>query len=228
MNDNMYYQQNYNPNENYTNQNVYESGYQAPSVNNNYSYKPPSHFRNDSPTYDFSRAVPSHFSMNQNQVSNKLIWLDNRLANFSHYSFILWCLLILSIFSLFGSIFEFSSDPDYQEYSRNRSKSRNTYEVINFFVNIFHVGTYIYGIQAYSKQKAKMNQYLEFMVIGCFVLNFCYFFMFIFIYYTTFFSWCIDLFYLILNIVVYYQALEITKLFYEKENLRRQYDNMII
>ena len=138
----------------------------------------------------------------------------------------LWVLLIFSIFSLFGSIFYLTDtnfdDPPNRNYYK--SKSRVAYETINFFVNLFHVGGYFFSINIFTKQHSKMNIYIEYILLGLGISNFVYFFFFIFLCPVTFFTWCMDIFYLIINFLLYFQAKDLTLLFMEKENVKMKND----
>lgn len=172
------------------------------------------------------------FSINtQTQITQKLIYIDNRIANFSQYQVIIYILLILSSFSIMGSIYDLSSNDNIYDqrdpYIQSRT-NKKAFDIINFFINIFHIAGYVYGIQAYTKQQAKMNKMFEYAIIGFFASNFFYFFIFIFLYHVTFFTWCIDIFYLIMNITIFYTAQELTNLFKEKEEYKIKYDNLVL
>jgi hypothetical protein len=171
----------------------------------------------------------SNFSTNnQVQISNKLIQIDNRIQHFTQYSCILWTLLILSLLALFGSIYSLSSDDVEEYYKIKNSKNMRTYDILTFFVNLIHAGGYFYSINSFTKQNSMMSQYTEYILLGLAASNFLYFFVFIFIAYASFMTWCMDIFYLILNLLLYYQTKEITLLFLEKERTKTQYENMII
>ncbi len=138
----------------------------------------------------------------------------------------LWTLLILSIFAIFRSIFHLTDD-DFDDYSNikySKLKYRVPYETITFFVNLFHVGGYFFSINAFTKQRATMNEYAEYILLGLGISNFIYFFFFIFMHHVTFFTWCVDIFYLIINFLLYFQTKDLTQLFKEKESLKIKND----
>jgi hypothetical protein len=134
----------------------------------------------------------------------------------------LWALLILSIFAIFRSIFHLTDDEldNISEIKYSKYKYKVHYETITFFVNLFHVGGYFFSINAFTKQRAIMNEYSEYILLGLGISNFVYFFFFIFMYPATFFTWCVDIFYLIINLLLYFQTKELTQLFKEKESLK--------
>jgi len=134
----------------------------------------------------------------------------------------LWALLILSIFAIFRSIFHLTDDDieNISEIKYSKYKYKNHYETITFFVNLFHVGGYFFSINAFTKQRASMNEYSEHILLGLGISNFVYFFFFIFMYTVTFFTWCVDIFYLIINLLLYFQTKELTQLYKEKESLK--------
>jgi hypothetical protein len=69
-----------------------------------------------------------------------------------------------------------------------------------------------------------MNEYAEYILLGLGISNFIYFFFFIFMHHVTFFTWCVDIFYLIINFLLYFQTKDLTQLFKEKESLKIKND----
>jgi hypothetical protein len=139
----------------------------------------------------------------------------------------LWTLLIFSIFAIFRSIFHLTDNDDYYNYSDPKYfkyRYKTFYEVLTFFVNLFHIGGYFFSINSFTKQRAKMNEYTEHTLLGLGISNFVYFFFFIFLYPVTFFTWCMDIFYMIINFLLFFQAKEITQLFKEKESCKMMTD----
>ena len=137
-------------------------------------------------------------------------------------------LFIMSVFSIFGSIFEFSSDSQKDGYMEFiKTKGVRAYEVLKFFVNLVHIAGYFYGIQAFSKQNSSMNKNFELISISLATTNFIFLFIYIFAVRVAFFTWCLDIFFLLLNTMIYYQAKELTTLFSDKEEIRIRTKNFI-
>ncbi len=164
---------------------------------------------------------------NQNNIylnrgnTTDLLYIDNRIATFNQYNSTILLLFVLSIFALFGSIFEFSSDNERDGYMENiKSKWRNAFDIINFFINIIHIGGYFYGIQAYNKQNSIMNRNFEVIVLVLAFSNFFYLLVFIFGIKVTFFTWCVNIFWMLLNGMLFYSTKELTVLFEEKSRIR--------
>lgn len=129
----------------------------------------------------------------------------------------------MSIFALFGSIFEFSSDNQRDGYMEiMKSRTRHGYDVLNFFVNLVHIAGYFYGMQAYNKQNSAMNRNFEMISVCLAAVNFIYLLIFIFGIKVTFFTWCVNIFWMLLNAMLYYSAKELSTLFEEKERIREQ------
>ncbi len=161
----------------------------------------------------------------ETQTTNKLIYLENRLQSFKKYICIIWTLLVFSVLGLLASIYELSADETFDNKILN---VRKAYIIINFFVNLLHSVGYFYGIQVYTKQNFQMNKIFEYVLIGFCLCNFLYFIYFIFLYHVTLFTWGVDIFYLILNGTLFFQAHEITSIFYEKNNLKNKYDMLLL
>lgn len=211
--------------------NKFNSNYEAHNIN---EYCPPQYNFNtglnnmnqkavQSQEMNSYNNIPCNFSLpTNNQITNKLIQIDNRISHFSQYLCLLYTLLILCIFSFLTSIFYINSyDIDVDPALQKSNKNIYYFEVINFFVNFLHLGSFFYGIQAFTKQNHQMNNNFEKLLIGLITTNFIYFFLFIFVYHVYFITWCLDIFFLILNSLLYYQAKDLTILFWEKIKLKR-------
>ncbi len=200
--------------------------------NSNSLYMPPQYILyENSPTCDFlkfNNEAPTNFSNNRfannneyNKLSLKLIHLENRIASFSQFLVIVWILLILSLFSLISSISSLSYVRDLEfDYYRN-------YEIFNFFMCILHIVSYFCGIQAYNKQSKELNRKFEYSLICLIIIEVLYLIIYVVIY-AYFISWTNDLIFLFMNMILYYQAVEITKILDEKETTKKQYELLYI
>jgi hypothetical protein len=195
------------------------------------SYIPPTYEQlqqNYTPTDNIDAAhrlyhqVPSNFSHHTNDQAKttfKLIQIEDRLTSFTVYIVIIWILLVLSVLSLFKSILFLSEkDDDFEEilaYYRN-------YEIFNFFMSFGHIIGYFYGIQSFTKQKSQMNKYFEMVLLALAVVNLVYLIIFIYVK-VIFITWCVALFFLIFNVILFFQTKELTIVLTDKEivNIRR-------
>jgi hypothetical protein len=174
----------------------------------------------DSPIKHFSNEVPTNFStnrkMNENEFSSmsyKLLHLENRISTFSNYMLILWIMITLSFFAIVISIASIT-----EKYNIN-----SEFQYFNFPSCLLHIAAYFLGIQAYSRQSMIMNLKFQYSIIGLIVIEIIYF-IFYFIYETSFYHWSANLFYLLFNLILYYQTEELTKIFDDKETTKSQYN----
>jgi hypothetical protein len=174
----------------------------------------------DSPSKYFSNNAPSNFStskkINQNEfgsMSYKLLHLENRISTFSNYMLILWIMITLSFFSVIISMSAITEK--YKKYSE--------FQYFNFPCCLLHIASYFLGIQSYSRQSKDMNLKFQYSIFGLIVIEIVYFVVF-FIYEANFFDWSSNLFFLLFNVILYYQTEELTKIFEEKEMIKSQYN----
>jgi hypothetical protein len=193
-------------------------------------YKPPGYPILDPPRLseienNYSGGIP-HKTHSKNKLNDhtsltfRLIRLEDRLTAFTVYIAIIWILIIISILALFKSllimsfIFENSEEKFDEFYFKN-------FEIFNFFMIIGHIVGYFYGIQAYTKQRTEMNKHFEFILLALASVNLIYLIIFFYVP-VLFITWCIAIFYLILNVILYFQAKELTNVLSEKEVLNSQ------
>jgi hypothetical protein len=220
--------------------NQHNSNYNAPpnydpnlNSNSNSNYNPPNygnHQHNNSQG-GMSMNIPNHFSLpttNGIQITSKLHQIDSRIANFAQYICILYFLMILSFMSLFISGLILNNiDLNIMSKDYNELLNLKIFETINFFVILYHIAAYIYGIQAFNKQNSEMNKIVEYLLAGAAVTNIVYFILFIFLYHVTFFTWCLDIFYLVMNALMHLQCKELTPQFKEKETYKKM-ENVLL
>lgn len=231
---------NYNNNINNNMNNNQNNHYNAPpnynpnlNYNSNTNYNPPQQYGHNHKQSQggMSMNIPNHFSLpttNGTQITGKLLQIDSRIANFAQYICILYTLLILSFMSLFISGLILNNlNVDIQSKNYNEMYNLKVFETINFFVILYHIGAYIYGIQAFNKQNSEMNRIVEYLLGAAAATNIIYFILFIFLYHVTFFTWCLDIFYLVMNGLMHLQAKELTPQFVEKETYKKM-ENILL
>lgn len=155
-------------------------------------------------------------------LSNKLLFIDNHLTNFGQYLSWLYTMIVFTAIGVFYSIYYFSSD-DF--FFAEKNKKQNRVEILNFIVNLIYIGGYIVGVQSFLTQDRKKAKIFLFTLIAFCIISVGNYVLYIFVK-TTFFTWCTNTFYLIINVVLYYQQDEFSKLVSEKAELKRRYDNI--
>lgn len=164
--------------------------------------------------------IPVNFGSSPQQLSTKLMFLNNKLNTFSLYNIALWVNFILSILGLIGSIFILSVSGDIN----SRSINTKGYGTLSFFIEGYCTFAYFYAMQAFTKQSSSQNKNTEILLLGTASATFCFILYYVFVSAAPFFTWIWDLLMVILNVWMYYQAQELTNLFIEKENLTLRYN----
>lgn len=178
-----------------------------------------------------SNPMPVNTTSNNTAISSRLIELDTRISKYSDFMSINYGMLIWSILCFIGSIWSITNT-DYIEqiiYDKNdeevivRSNNFNAYNVLCFFVNLAHCVVYFYAIRSYNKQsKVEMNYcYYLYATLGS--INMLFFVVYIFFVHSGFFSFCINLIFLIFNVMLFFQSIELTRLYEEKEAIKLMY-----
>lgn len=182
-----------------------------PDLPSNFSYNPPLSSKLT------NTAVPNDaYSL----ISNKIIQIDMRIANFNQFPSIIWTMIILTSLCLIHSIADISRyDP--------KSRYHQKYEIFNFFVNLGHLLGYIYGLQAFTKQLSLMMKNFLYVSSGMVAINVIYVLMY-FGLAASFGSWVMNISYLIVNLILRSQVDELFKLIREKEEWKLKYDAMIL
>jgi len=164
-------------------------------------------------------------NINLNEIGvlqNKLLFIENRLSNFGYFLSWLYTMLVFNTSSIFYNISYFSSS---EFYDREYKHSEGRTEIFNFLINVLYILGYILGIQSFLKQdRDKSNIFHITLIVFC-GISIGYFLLYFFVR-ASFFSWCSNTFYLVINLVLYYQHEEFIKFIEEKRELRRKYDTI--
>jgi hypothetical protein len=194
------------------------------SLNQENNYTPPAYPTLEVPPRSELMTTEYHHNHNfsnshmhqQSKTTFRLIQIEDRLTSFTVYIVLTWILLILSILGLFKSILFISIIFDSKDIKID-SMFRN-FEIFNLLMILGHIVGYFYGIQAYTKQRTQMNKYFEIVLLSLAGVNLVYLIIFFFVP-VLFITWCIAAFFLLLNVMLYFQAKELTIVLSEKEVL---------
>ena len=116
-----------------------------------------------------------------------------------------------------------SDKQEYKEYSNKGVKNYKWYYILGFFVNFYHCLSYYYSIRAYNHQsKYEMNNSNK-IIMSLIIINFIYFFIYLFFVSVSFFTFCVDIIFLIFNLLLFFQSKELTKLYEEKDGIQLVY-----
>jgi hypothetical protein len=208
--------------------------YQYPQPQQN-RYIPPNQFNPNPSNYGRIENLPTIEMLNLNnnahpspekdkneyqKITNKIYHIDNHINSLGSYSSALWVMMIWSSFCLFTSMIYIANyDPKY-DLSQNP-----IFEKFNFIVNLIFVVGYIFGIQGYSQQSSEKTEQFKFVIIGFAASNFIFFFIYMFLS-IGFFRYFANILFLVINCALYYQNVELLRLFHEKSELRKKIDRI--
>ena len=186
--------------------------------NNNNQFNSP--FQNFYPNY----IIPTH------NPQTRIFDVDNKISKYSDFISICYFMFIWSILCFLISIFNvtYFSDDEIddiynKEYSNKGVKNYKWYYILGFFVNFYHCLSYYYSIRAYNHQSKYEMGNSNIILLSLIIINFLYFFIYLFFVHVSFFTFCIDIMFLIFNLLLYFQSKELTKLYEEKEGIKLVY-----
>ena len=193
---------------------------QMNTYNQNNNNQNNSLFQNLYPNY----IIPTH------NAQTRIFDIDNKISKYTDFISICYFMFIWSILCFLISIFNvtYFSDDEIddiynKEYSNKGVKNYKWYYILGFFVNFYHCLSYYYSIRAYNHQsKYEMNNSNK-IIMSLVIINFIYFFIYLFFVSVSFFTFCIDIIFLIFNLLLYVQSKELTKLYEEKDGIQLVY-----
>lgn len=212
--------------------------YKTPSSNT-----PPLSSYNESNQQCNYYTPPTINSMNDNQkdnlffgikgVTSRLCEIDSRITKYSDflslsYSMFIWSLLclLLSIWTLTRKVKDgdiIIDEDEIENEFESVNSNNNWYHILCFVVNIAHVGGYFYAIRTYNHQSSRQMINTHLWLIALAISNVCFFFIYIVYISEDFITFCVDLLYLIFNILLSFQSKDLTLLYKEKESIKIMY-----
>ena len=212
--------------------------YKTPSSNT-----PPLSSYNESNQQCNYYTPPTINSMNDNQkdnlffgikgVTSRLCEIDSRITKYSDflslsYSMFIWSLLclLLSIWTLTRKVKDgdiIIDEDEIENEFESVNSNNNWYHILCFVVNIAHVGGYFYAIRTYNHQSSRQMINTHLWLIALAISNECFFFIYIVYISEDFITFCVDLLYLIFNILLSFQSKDLTLLYKEKESIKIMY-----
>ena len=179
--------------------------------NQNYNYQ-----------YNNQNYIPNYNNITHNGQT-RLVDVDMKISKYSDFLSISYFMFIWSILCLLISIFNLTYNSKDNEYLNNNFQNYRWYYILGFFVNFFHCGTYYYCIRSYNKQSKSEMDISSKMSLTLIMLNLIYFLIYIFFVSISFFTFCVDLIFLIFNALLFFQSKELGKLYQEKDNIKLIY-----
>ena len=177
---------------------------------------------NNNNNLDLKYINPTH------NVDTRLKDVDQRIFKFSDFHSISYFMFFWSILCFLLSIWDITHLSNYQHIKflndiKKEIENFKWYYILNFFVNFYHCGVYFYGIRTYNLQSRIEMKIANKMLLSLTIINFIYFFFYLFFIPISFFIFFIDLIYLIFNVFLYFQSKELIKLYEEKYNIKLIY-----
>lgn len=169
--------------------------------------------------------VPINFSNNNksnedlSKISFELMNIDNRLCSYENYLIFLYILIGCSSICLISSFYYLIIVKSEREDSTLNYKA---YDVFNFIMNSVSLIAYTYGAQGFNSQNYIRNINFKYMVIALVAINLIYVILFLY-FPVTFFIWCSNTFFFILNIVIFVKLGELINLLKIKDNLKERF-----
>ena len=158
-------------------------------------------------------------------VTSKICEVDSKISKYSDFVTLCYGMLIWSILCFLVSIWDLTNvgNTYFPDDNEKKTESFDWFETFCFFVNLYHCGAYFFAIRSYNHQSKSQMTTSHYLILGLMVINFLYFLIYIFIIRKGFFAFCINLVFLIFNVLLYFQSAELSKLYEEKEVIKIMY-----
>lgn len=192
----------------------------------NKNYFPPNLY----PGQDYS-TQKENFAYSFKGLSSRICEIDSCITKYNDFLSLCYGMLIWSILCFLLSIWYISTrkreaditideEGVYYEVEKTR---HNWYTFLCFFVNFGHCITYFYSIRAYHHQSnfQMSNAHICLLILA--ISNFMFFIIYMFFVKEGFFTFCVDLIFLIFNALLWFQSKELAKLYEEKEKVKIMY-----
>ena len=154
---------------------------------------------------------------------NALIDIDNKINKYSDFVSICYVMFVWSILCFLISIWIVTSFKGEFPMSEIENNYYKWYEIFNLFANLFHCGVYFYSIRTYNHQDYNEMIIVKNAMICLCILNIVYMFIYIFVVSKGFLIFCVDLIYLVFNVLLYFQAKELSSLYEQKITIKIVY-----
>ena len=148
--------------------------------------------------------------------------VDNRILKFSDFHSISYFMFFWALLCFLLSIWDITHLSNYKQIQFLNNIKKEVENILTCFVNFYHCGVYLYGIRTYNLQSIGMKISNK-MLLSITIINFIYFFIYLFFVPISFFTFFVDLIYLIFNAFLFFQSSELTKLYDEKYNIKLIY-----
>lgn len=164
-------------------------------------------------------------------VTSRLCEIDSRITKYNDFLSLCYGMFIWSLLCFLLSIWyittrnredDITIDEEGVHY-RVEYYRYNWYTILCFFVNLIHCAGYFYAIRTYNHQSSKQMHNTYLIMMGLALSNFAFFFIYMLLIKEGFFTFCVDLLFLIFNVLLCFQSKELMKLFEEKESVKIMY-----
>ena len=177
---------------------------------------------NNDINFDQNFITPTH------NGNTRLKDVDNRILEFSDFHSTSYFMFFWSILCFLLSIWDITHLSNYKQIKllyniKKEIENNKWFYILNFVVNFYHCGVYFYGIRTYNLQSRIEMKISNKMLLSLTIINFIYFFIYLFFVPISFFTFFVDLIYFIFNIFLFFQSSELTLLYEEKYNIKLIY-----
>lgn len=195
---------------------------QLPPLNTNYDLD--NHNYNNQYNNPNQNYIPNYNLNVTHNGQTRLFDVDMKISKYSDFVSISYFMFVWSILCFLISIsnLTYNSNSNSEDLDNDYNKYR-WYYILGFFVNFFHCGTYYFLIRSYNHESIFEMDISNKMTLVLIVINLIYFFIYIFFVPISFFTFCVDLIFLIFNALLFFQSKELTKLYQEKDSIKLIY-----
>ena len=158
-------------------------------------------------------------------INSKLIEAEAKLTKYSDFRTICYVMFVWSLLCLFWSLWYLTN---YRSIKINNVNDLDIdiyedevlwYRILLFLVDLLHCYAYFMGIRAFNHQSSGEMNFCHKCFIILIVANCIFFFLFIFFVSVSFITFCIQVIFLIFNVILSFQSIELQKIYHKIEQI---------
>ena len=158
-------------------------------------------------------------------INSKLIEAEAKLSKYSDFRTICYVMFIWSLLCLFWTLWYLTS---YRNIKNNNENNLYVdiyedevlwYRVLLFLVDLLHCYAYFMGVRAFNHQISGEMNFAHKCFIVLIVANCIFFFLFIFFVPVSFITFCVQVIFLIFNVILAFQSIELQKIYHKIEQI---------
>lgn len=158
-------------------------------------------------------------------INSKLIEAEAKLKRYNDFKTTCYVMLIWSILCLFWTLWVLTNYKNIKLNTENNigidiyEDEELWYRILLFLFDLLHCYAYFMGVRAFNHQISEEMNFARKCFIILITTNCIMFFLFIFFVSVSFITFCVQVIFLIFNVILAFQSIELQKIFHKIEQI---------